>query len=1019
MLFINSIGENEAIDKYFSLLMKCFYTILLLIVTGVGCFASPNRFFNKLTIADGLSSNNVYSVWQDKKGYIWIGTSNGLQRFDGKSFLYFPVLKPAQRYAQPVRQILEDLDGNMWIRYGDSYGIFNPSDYSFKEVPLEKADVRFHGEKLWIDSKGQVFLILRRNKILYYDQQKSVFSEVGNPIRYPKGHQPICITEDRKTGYYWIGSQQGISVYDPISNQIFEKGQNPKNLPHLDNEEIKVVFDISIDQSRNFWIVFWNPDQRFLTINEKTGDFVNLASQLVNTSKEYREMKTSLESRSGELWYYGVNSLYILEPNQLSFSTPRNEFFRFSEIYQVFEDREGGIWLASDEGLYYYIDDFPEINYQSFHELEPDHLLLGGIELEKSGKKELWIPSWGRGILVLDQNYKDITPKYLYQNAPQGRSTTQPWCLIQENSSGKIWIGNQEGWLHIVDPTTQSSKFYNFPVFKNSTIRSISEDSSGNIWFTTQRGDLIKYKAGLPVSNDAFQVIRSFNGFTLAHLVDQQNRVWVCTSNNGVYCLDSTTGETIRHLDDTILSSNKVEKITQLNDSIFFFGYDLLNAYNFNSHTNRILSYSEGMISNDILHMLIDNGGYLWLNTPNGICKYNYFRNQFIHYGSKDGFGLMERDGNGGFLRSDGKIIFTGYYSFVEFDPMDFNQALTPEMPLLTSLKLFDNFIFVDSLTTEKKRTFNHHQNAFTFFFSTLNFINQDKLTYHYRLSGIDEEWRTSGNANMAIYSLLPPGKYILEFRSENEEGRASAVGSFSFRITPPYYETWWFRLLVILSIIGTLLLIYRLHLNRILAVVKVRNRVARDLHDDMGSTLSTINILSAMAKTKLGNDPVKTSEYISKISDNSQRMLEAMDDIVWSIKPQNDSMEKVISRMREFAFNGMDAKEIDVRFEIEESVYQIKLPMDYRRDLFLIFKEAVNNLIKYSDCRRAFIHFYVQKNVLIMKIRDYGKGFDLQNDDSGNGLNNMQKRAETMGGKLQIKSKIGEGTEVVLEIRV
>lgn len=385
----------------------------------------------------------------------------------------------------------------------------------------------------------------------------------------------------------------------------------------------------------------------------------------------------------------------------------------------------------------------------------------------------------------------------------------------------------------------------------------------------------------------------------------------------------------------------------------------------------------------------------------------------------KEGFGLLEPDGNGGTLTADGRIIFTGYSSLAAFRPDQFNSSIKPDTPVLTSIKLFDSYLFVDSLNTDKKRTFSHDENAFTFYFSTLGFTNQDKLKYFHKLSEIDPEWHSGGPSHMAVYSLLPPGNYTLEFRSENEEGISSPIGSFGFRIKSPYYETRWFKLLLTLLILGTLILMYRLHINRILAMVKLRNRVARDLHDDMGSTLSTINILSSMAKTKLVTDPVKSSEYISKISDNSHRMMEAMDDIVWSIKPQNDSMEKVIARMREFANNVLETRDIDFSFEVENEVYMVKLPMDDRRDLFLIFKEAVNNLAKYSKCSSTSIHFSIHKNQLHMCVKDNGIGFDIEHADSGNGLSNMKKRAESMRGKLKITSDKGEGTEVVLDVDI
>ncbi|MBL0336126.1 MAG: hypothetical protein IPP73_12690 [Chitinophagaceae bacterium] len=182
------------------------------------------------------------------------------------------------------------------------------------------------------------------------------------------------------------------------------------------------------------------------------------------------------------------------------------------------------------------------------------------------------------------------------------------------------------------------------------------------------------------------------------------------------------------------------------------------------------------------------------------------------------------------------------------------------------------------------------------------------------------------------------------------------------------------------------------MRINRILAVEQIRNRVARDLHDDMGSTLSTINILSSMAKSKLNTDTVKTSEYISKISDNSQRMMEAMDDIVWSIKPANDSMQKITARMREFATSVLEAKNIELSFRTEDSVHDVKLNMEARRDFFLIFKEAVNNVAKYSQCKQARVHISVHNSRLMLVVEDDGKGFDVQTVDSGNGLGNMQK---------------------------
>jgi signal transduction histidine kinase len=242
-------------------------------------------------------------------------------------------------------------------------------------------------------------------------------------------------------------------------------------------------------------------------------------------------------------------------------------------------------------------------------------------------------------------------------------------------------------------------------------------------------------------------------------------------------------------------------------------------------------------------------------------------------------------------------------------------------------------------------------------------------------------------------------------------------VTELKIYVRPPFWRTAWF-LSTLLTIIALILYaMHRLRIIRLLAVEKIRNRVARDLHDDMGSTLSTINILSSMAKAKLSTDARKTSEYINKISDNSQRMMEAMDDIVWAIKPSNDSMQKVVARMREFATNVFEAKDIEIDFRADEEVNEAQIDMEARRDFFLVFKEAVNNAAKYSKCSRAEVQVTTDHKKLVLKVKDNGIGFNVNMADSGNGLGNMQKRAAALKGTIQIQSSENSGTTVTLTV--
>jgi signal transduction histidine kinase len=287
-------------------------------------------------------------------------------------------------------------------------------------------------------------------------------------------------------------------------------------------------------------------------------------------------------------------------------------------------------------------------------------------------------------------------------------------------------------------------------------------------------------------------------------------------------------------------------------------------------------------------------------------------------------------------------------------------------------------------------------------------------------MDGVDIDWNRAEQDLAANYTTLAPGEYTFNVKCINMQGiESNNITSLRIDISPHFYQTRWFMILIFFSVFGFTYLIYRLRLNRLLAVERIRNKVARDLHDDVGSTLSTINILSSMAKTKLLTDPVKTSEYISKITNNSQQMMEAMDDIVWSIKPNNDNMQRIVARMREYASSILEPKEIEIDFQIDGNIYDLKLNMEMRRDVFLIFKEALNNSAKYSHCSKIEIDVKFENNKLIIRIIDNGIGFDIRTADSGNGLGNMQKRAQSLHGKIDINSEEGKGTEISLIVPV
>jgi len=234
----------------------------------------------------------------------------------------------------------------------------------------------------------------------------------------------------------------------------------------------------------------------------------------------------------------------------------------------------------------------------------------------------------------------------------------------------------------------------------------------------------------------------------------------------------------------------------------------------------------------------------------------------------------------------------------------------------------------------------------------------------------------------------------------------------------PPWWQTWWFKLLCFFTISIMAYAIYNNRMQKIKDIRRIRNKIASDLHDDLGATLSSISIMSELVNQQVKDKVPKASPLLEKIGSSSRNMIESVNDMVWAINPQNDSFENIIKRMRTFASEILDAKDIAFHFDFDRNLLPSKLKTEMRRNFYLIFKEAVNNLAKYSEASNAFVMIWNRGNNLKMTIRDDGNGFDKESLIGGNGLTNMKQRAEMMKARFKIESIPGKGTSIELEFQ-
>ena len=1008
------------------------YTVVLTL--GPLCLHARTHqyIFTRLSVKEGLASNRVYTILQDKKGFIWLGTANGLQRYDGRKLIMFrPPADPGEYLpATGIRQVLEDKHRNFWVRSDSEVGIFDPVTFRYRKAAIQTdAEIPPRAQHhLWCDSKGHVFLVITGYGLLVYDSTSHCFRTNEAVIRTPSGQRINCLQEDKATGWYWMGTDAGIAIYDPATQQVYTNTHNPLALPVLaDPAWRRPVGSIFIDCTRRLWITTKSARQN--EVYTSCYDLVQNRPLVAPAGLlQAAELPHFFQQADGRLWAYGPMLFAAYQSAQHRFQYIRNDIvdeygIYYNEVYCVFEDNESNLWIGTDQGIFIF---------------NPGRDMFSTVlTTSKTGKQlpvtaflelpdgRILVSTAGGGCITFNSQLVRVPNTILAQAPANDRAWYTQYALCRESRSGRIWIGCQNGRIIIHDPSTRKSSFHIIPVLYSRNIKHIIEDHAGNIWLGSEDGQLAVWKTTAGYAGGftkGFALVQDFNT-TLNNLYcDHQGQLWVTTHMRGLFQINPETGDVSAHYDakktpGRSLYSNQVNDVLQINDSLLFVTAGALHMLNRFTGAIEIISTEEGLPSASPNNLEMDNDGNIWMGLLNGICRYNYKRKTFSRFTSRDG--LIQENFFTGIKLRNGKMLFGSTHGFVHFHPAQVLNNTDPPLDVaITDFKLFNTYLPPDSIMRLDKVRLGPAENSITIEFAALSFLQRDKIVYYYKMDGINDEWVRTDRMLAANYTLLPPGEYTFNVMCENADGLESKnITRLIIYIRPPFWRTWWFMALIALCIALLVYALHRLRVQRLLAMEKVRTRIARDLHDDMGSTLSTINILSTMAKMKVHHDAAKTEEFLEKISDSSSRMMEAMDDIVWSINPMNDTMQRITARMREFATGVLEAKNIDFTFRVDEQVQDLKLDMEARRDLFLIFKEAVNNLAKYAQCRNAAIAIAIQKNKLQLTITDDGIGFDVHHCDGGNGLINMQKRAQSMKGKLCIDSHPGGGTSITLEV--
>jgi signal transduction histidine kinase len=353
--------------------------------------------------------------------------------------------------------------------------------------------------------------------------------------------------------------------------------------------------------------------------------------------------------------------------------------------------------------------------------------------------------------------------------------------------------------------------------------------------------------------------------------------------------------------------------------------------------------------------------------------------------------------------------------SFIYFKPEELAETFTPPNVEFTGFKIFDREYRIDSLLDSSKAIhIGYSDNFITIQFASTYYTSPKKIHYYYQLTGVDKNWVNAGNFHSAAYTNLSDGSYTFQVKCVNDDGYACAkISTLNIIIATPFFKSWWFISLSVLIACAFAYGAYAYRKNNRRQFSKIRSGIASDLHDDIGSTLNSISVYSELADRQLNSDAGNVKNLLHIMGNASRDMIIAMNDIVWAINPQNDNFENILQRMQYFAGGVLSGKNIVFDFFVDDKAKKIQLPMQKRKNFYLVYKEAINNAYKYADCKKVSVQIYLQQKNLVMTIVDDGKGFDISAGRTGNGLNNITNRAAEAGATVKIESGPLKGASI------
>lgn len=989
------------------------------------------------TIADGLMRDLVTRIRQDSRGFLWFCTEEGLSRFDGVAITNYTTADGLPHSA--VNDFLESADGTIYIATNGGVARLNPhGKRSAADDPLfirispvnpKSAAIQVLFEdrekRIWVGTSDGLYRLIKNG-------ESTVLEPVplGNPLPgfggailepSPDAVFVDALVDDQR-GNLWVGTfGSGLfKIADDGSIRQYRAGpggfgDNKITALMSDNDGRIWVGMRSDEEGGVCWV---EPDHGEQPVSRCFSEKDGLGSNRVRDIRQMSDGSVWIGMAAGLCRWQGADAVSVCktynEANDLC-----------GQVYSLTEDHEGNLWTGSPCGAKklarYGVTTFLESDgltatpVNAMFENDSGELFavsfpgtartVSRFDGERFTTLKLRLPSfvnyhgWGWRQTVLQDSkgawwiptgyglfrspdrtkFEDLSRVSL-ERIRTGSNGTEPFRLF-EDSRGDIWMAttgytNQLfRWERARDLWHDHTSAAGFTVSRVGT--AFAEDRSGNVWIGAssdhEEGALIRYR------NGEFQIFAAADGVSAGWnsdiYADRMGSLWIATSRDGIMRLKDPNADRL-----------EFERFTR----------------------------SEGLASIAANCVTEDEFGRIYVGTWRGVDRLTPETGQIENFSNADGLpsGYVEsayRD------RQNNLWFMTGK-GLARFRPEPPRQRRSPNI-LITGLKIngAPRDVSVLGETSIPTIELGADQRQVTVEFLGLGTSVGEKLRYEYRFA--DGQWTPTGERTLN-FANLASGDYRLEVRAQTTDGVYSQEpASVSFNIAAPLWRNPFLILLLLIAAGVLIYAFYRYRLNKLIEIERTRTRIATDLHDDIGANLSKISLLSEIVNMKMESGNAESKRMLSTIADVSRSSVASMRDIVWAISPSRDSVLEMTRKMRQYAEETFVPNGVELDFNAPNDRVSTKLTMDVRRELFLIFKEAVNNAARHSDCTRIEIDFALRSKKIVLQIADNGRGFDPNDEAEGNGLANMRSRTEKLGGRFEIESAPDRGTKIRVEI--